>query len=189
MVLGGIGVGVGAIVIASLIARGSTQPGFGTGEEPIDDEDEGDESERTVDLDGYEVQWPEGWNLDDYDGGSSATLTRGDNTVVFRSFSPSSDATAAEEAQRLLTRHTADLTSLGTVKTTTATTRRDETRAASARTTGRSDGDPVSVTSHVLIDDEEGQALAVIAVVLDSASDEVRAEVTEMRVRFLDLLS
>lgn len=45
------------------------------------------------------------------------------------------------------------------------------------------------MTSHVLIDDEEGQALAVIAVVLDSASDEVRAEVTEMRVRFLDLLS
>lgn len=181
-----IGGGALALVAVSVVARNMTDapngdPGGAASEEP-----EPPEPENATELGDYTVSWPDGWTVD---GATElqVVLVQGEVTVVFRAYSAGGDATAAEEAQRLLNRHTAGL---GKRRTGATSTRSGLVETASIEASGvRGDGVRVDTTVHVVIEPEDQRdALAVIAQVPSGTPAARRQEIDRMRRDFLEQL-
>lgn len=174
-------------VIASMQNRG--QAGFPGGWDP-DAPDPDDESEdlpdNQADVGDYTVSWPDGWTVDGTTG-VQVVLVQGDATVIFRAYTAGDDATASEEAQRLLNRHTAGL---GKRRTGATTKGSGSVETASIEASGvRGDGVRVETTVHVAIDTgDDRDALAVIALVPAGTPAARRQEIAQMRREFLKQL-
>ncbi len=185
MIGGGVAVLIAMPVIASI--RNRNPPGFPEGWEsgaaPAPDEDEPEDlPDNQEELGDYTVTWPDGWSVDGRTEIQLA-LARGGVTVIFRAYTVGDDVTATEEAQRLLNRHTAGLGKRRTNATDTGSER------ASIEASGtRGDGVRVDTTVHVVIDGDERNALAVIALVPAGTVAARRDEITRMRRDFLDQL-
>ncbi len=151
-----------------------------------DDDDSGDGAGNETDVGGYTVSWPDGWQVDTTSD-TQVVLTAGRATVIFRAYTAGDDATAAEEAGRLLNRHSAGL---GKRRIGNTTSSSGSVEKASAEASGvLGDGVRVTVSAHVAIDAEnDGGALAVIALLPSGISASRRKQVTTMRREFLDQL-
>lgn len=108
--------------------------------------------------------------------------------LIFRAYTAGDDVTAAEEAGRLLNRHSAGL---GKRRIGNATSRLGSVEKASAEAVrgARRSSVEVTVSVHVAIDTEnDGNALAVIALLPSGVSAGRRKRVTQMRREFLEQL-
>ncbi len=157
-----------------------------SGPGPDDDDDSGDGAGNETDVGGYTVSWPDGWEVDTRSD-TQLVLTGGQATVIFRTYTAGDDATAAEEAGRLLNRHSAGL---GKRRIGNTTSSSGSVEKASAEASGvLGDGVRVTVSAQVAIDAEnDGDALAVIALLPSGISASRRKQVTRMRRDFLDQL-
>ena len=149
--------------------------------------EEPDDSENATDVQGHTVSWPDGWTIGDL-GDNQLVLVGGGATMIFRVFTAGDDATAVEEAQRLLTRHTASLRKRSVVRTTKGGRGSVETGTAAA--SGTRDGRTIDAEARVAIDrDEDGEALAVIVLQPSGTSSKRQDQISRMRRRFLDQIS
>ena len=153
---------------------------------PDDDDDSGNGADNEAHVGDYTVSWPDGWELDT-GSDTQLVLTGGSATLIFRAYTAGDDVTAAEEAGRLLNRHSAGL---GKRRIGDATSSSGSVEKSSAEASGvRGDGVRVTVSVHVAIDTEnDGNALAVIALLPSGVSAGRRKQVTQMRREFLEQL-
>lgn len=155
----------------------------------FDSEDFVDGRERPgneAEVGGSTVTWPDGWT-EDVRTETQLVLTQSGATVIFRSYGAGDDATAADEAERLLKRHAS---SIGKQKTTSTSTPDEDAdiETAGIEVTGvRGDGDRMDGSAYVALD-VDGEALAVIALLPAKASEKLRREIKSMRRDFLDQL-
>lgn len=187
LLLGGV-VGVG--LLAAPILWGLARQADSTDPDPYESaaaEPDDQEDTESYDLDGFDVEVPDGWSV------VSSTdhrlvIRQGGNAVTFLHYAAGQDASAADEAAQQLRRYAADVRKAGTVTSTTDTT--DAIESADAVLSGEVDGAPVDVRSSVRIDtsDDDYAAAAVVSVILTKAATDVRKQVTRMRRDFLDQL-
>lgn len=184
------GVGVAGIVGLSLLANqrgsGSEWPGgepsqFGTDGGDPDDTDGG----RSVNVGDYTVDFPKGWTITDQTD-DTALLSNGATTMLFRAYQAGDDATAVDEASRLLKKYAADLRRPGTVQTREEST--TDLEVAAATRSGTIGAEPGQAEAWVAISREAEEALAMITLVPDAAPSKVKREVVTTRNLFLDQL-
>lgn len=184
-----IGGAVAALVAIPMIASSQIRGPIADPEgwesaEASDPEDDPDgRAENETDVGDYLVWWPDGWSVDGRTD-TQVVLVRGDATVIFRAYTAGDDATATEEAQRLLSRHTA-----GLGKRRTGAVEKGSERASIEASGTRGDGSRVDTTVHVVIDGDDRDALAVIALMPSGTPAAHRKEIARMRRDFLKQLS
>ncbi len=177
--------GAAALFAVPLIATARNEGGSGPGDGSFEPPDPDDDLSNQADIGDYTVTWPDGWTVDGTTD-TQVVLVEGDSTVIFRAYTAGDDATATEEAQRLLNRHTAGL---GKRKTGAAKKRSGPVETATIEGSGvRGDGVRIDATVDVAVESEERAALAVIALLPSDISAARRKEVDRMRRDFLDQL-
>lgn len=148
------------------------------GGEP-DDTDQGG----SVDVGDYTIDFPEGWTIT-AETDTTALITNGATTMLFRAYQAGDDATAVGEAARLLKKYATELRRPGAVTTKDQSTA--EVDVGVATRSGTIDAKPGDAEAWVSISREAEDALAVITLVPDAASSKVKREVISMRKQFLD---
>lgn len=186
-----IGGGLAGVAVLAFAASGqgviSAQPSdWSSSVAEPDDDDSGDGTDNETELDGYTVSWPHGWAVDT-ESDTQLVLTGGRATIIFRAYTAGDDATAAEEAGRLLNRYSEGL---GKRRVGDTASSSGSVEKASVEASGvRGDGVRMGVAVHVAIDaDNDNEALAVISLLPSTTSTARRKEVVRMRREFLDQL-
>lgn len=160
-----------------------TWPADGTSAS-AEDPEAPDGSENATDIQGHTVAWTHDWTIDDL-GDSQLILVGGGATVIFRVFTVGDDATAVEESQRLLTRHTANFRKSSAVRTVKGGKGSIETGTATV--SGTKDGRTMEGEARVAIDrGEDGESLAVIVLQRSGTSEDRREQIARMRRLFLN---
>ena len=177
--------GAAALFAVPVIATARNGGESGSSDGSFEPADPDDDPSNQADIGDYTVTWPDGWTVDGTTD-TQVVLVQGDSTVIFRAYTAGDDATATEEAQRLLNRHTAGL---GKRKTGAAKKRSGPVETATIEGSGvRGDGVRIDATVDVAVESEERSALAVIALLPFDLSAARRKEVERMRRDFLDQL-
>lgn len=175
---------VGLTVMANVTRSSSSSPPAG---DPGDAGGyEGGDPDDEAEVGDYTVTWPGGWTKD-VSTDTQLVLTQSGATVIFRSYTAGDDATVEGEAKRLLKRHASGIGKQKTTSTSTPDKDADVEIAGIEVTGVRSDGDKMDASAYVALN-EDGEALAVIALLPAKASEKLRRQLRSMRREFLDQL-